>query len=149
MSNRAAEQSFVHPLNSNSQMVGVSLSDAAGPERVGLHFIRIPPGKEANIHHTHTFEEEFYYVLSGTGLIEVDDDEHEVGPGDFIGFATPTVGHLLKNPSGDEDLVYLVGGERRGFELATFPKIGKHLIRAGGKGYIVDSDKLEEAWKRE
>ena len=145
---RAAEQTFSHPLNPVSGGSGVSLSDAAGLERVGLNFIRVPPGKEANIHHAHQCEEEFYYILSGRGVIEIGDEEHEIGPGDFAGFATPGVGHLLKNTSDDEDLVYLAGGERKRVEVAAFPKIGKHLIRTGREGFLVDSDKLEPAWRR-
>lgn len=82
-------------------------------------------------------------MLSGRGVIEIGDEEHEIGPGDFMGFPTPAVGHLLKNPVGDEDLVYLVGGERKEVEIATFPKLGKHVIRIGGAAKVVDSDKLE------
>jgi uncharacterized cupin superfamily protein len=63
--------------------------------------------------------------------------------------STARVGHLLKNLDGEEDLVYLAGGEHREVEIATFPKLGKHLIRHGDKGWMVDSDKLEEAWKRD
>jgi uncharacterized cupin superfamily protein len=148
VADRAAEESFSHPLNPESRVSGVGLSDAAGMERVGLSFIRVPPGREANIHHAHHCEEEFYYVLSGRGVIEIGDEEYEIGPGDFAGFPTPAVGHLIKNTSDDEDLVYLAGGERKRVEVAVFPKIGKHLIRTGREGYLVDSDRLEPAWKR-
>ena len=44
-------------------------------------------------------------------VAEIDGGEHEVGPGDFMGFPTPSLGHHLRNPF-DEDLVYLMGGER-------------------------------------
>jgi hypothetical protein len=51
-------------------------------------------------------------------------------------------------PSDDEDSVHLAGGERKRVEFAVFPKIGKHVIRTGREGFMVDSDKLEPAWKR-
>jgi len=34
--------------------------------------------------HTHKEEEEVYYILEGKGLMKVDGDEREVGPGDTI-----------------------------------------------------------------
>ncbi len=75
-------------------------------------------------------------------MAEIDGEEHEVGPGDFMGFAAPQVAHHLKNPF-DEELVYLVGGERKELEVAEFPQLGKHVIRLRGKALIVDSDALK------
>ena len=144
---RPADESYSHPLNPKSEMRGISLSSLTGLERVGLNLIRIPPGKEANIYHTHGVEEEFFYILSGRGVAEIDDKQHEVGPGDFMGFPAPSVGHALKNPSSNEDLVYLVGGERGKLEFATFPRLGKSLIRQGGQAHIVDDDALTLMWK--
>jgi uncharacterized cupin superfamily protein len=43
-------------------------------------------------------EEEWLYILSGRGVAQIDGKEYEVWPGDFMGFATPSVAHLLKNP---------------------------------------------------
>lgn len=100
------------------------------------------PGRESNEYHTHRFEEEFYYVLEGRGVLLVDGEEHEVGPGSFMGFPAPSVPHLMTNPF-DEDLIYLVGGERRPFELAEFPRHDKVLVRAGMETWMVDADDLE------
>ena len=72
--------------------------------------MRVAPGKESFIYHTHYYEEEWIYILSGRGVAEIDGAEHEVGPGDFMGFATPSVAHHLRNPF-DVELVYLCGGE--------------------------------------
>jgi uncharacterized cupin superfamily protein len=125
-----AEQSQQHPMNPNSQIHGWSLSELTGLQRVGLHHIRIPAGKESFVFHTHRLEEEFLYVLSGRGVVEVDDQTYEIGPGDFVGFSTPSVGHHLRNPF-NEDLVYLSGGERREAEVADFPRHGKRMVRVG------------------
>jgi uncharacterized cupin superfamily protein len=125
------EESYVHPLNPRSQIHGFSLSDAAGLSRVGVHLVRIPPGKESFIFHAHHGEEEFIYILSGRGIAEIGDEEHEVGPGDFMGFPTPSVGHHLRNPFA-EDLVYLSGGERHAMEVAEYPRLGKRMVRVGG-----------------
>ena len=128
---RLAEESFSHPFNPNSQIFGKTLSDGTGLERIGVHWIRVPPGKESFVYHRHRTEEEFIYVLSGRGIAEIDGQEYEVGPGDFMGFGTsPPVAHHLRNPF-SEDLVYLSGGERHPSEIAEFPKLGKMMVRAG------------------
>jgi uncharacterized cupin superfamily protein len=54
-----------------------------------------------------------------------------------MGFPTPSVAHHLRN-SGSEPLVYLMGGENRSFEVATFPKLGKKMIRNGSDIEIYD-----------
>jgi uncharacterized cupin superfamily protein len=148
VSERPADASYSHPLNPDSEMRGVSLSRLAGLQKVGLNLVRVPPGKEANIYHTHGVEEEFFYILSGKGIAEIDGKEHAVGPGDFMGFTAPSVGHGLKNP-GAEDLVYLVGGECGPVEIATFPRLGKSLIRNHDEAHIVDDDALTLMWKAE
>jgi uncharacterized cupin superfamily protein len=137
------DQSQSHPLNPNSLVRGISLSEQVGLQRVGFHLLRIPPGKESFVFHTHHSEEEFMYVLSGRGLAEVGDESFEVGPGDFLGFPTPSVGHHLRNPF-QEDLVYISGGERREVEVADFPRLGKRLVRFGSQAAVYE---LEGALK--
>jgi uncharacterized cupin superfamily protein len=119
-----------------------SLGDAVGLERLGVHLMRVPPGKESFVYHVHHTEEEFVYILSGRGIAEIGDEQIEVGPGDFMGFPTPSVGHHLRNPF-EEDLVYLAGGERRAAEIADFPRLGKRLVRVGMNISIHRTDDVE------
>ena len=126
-----------HPLNPKSGAHVKPLSRVVGLQRIGISQVRLTPGKESFIYHSHQGEEEWLYVLSGRGVAEIDDAEYEVGPGDFMGFPTPSVGHHLRNPF-DEDLVYLMGGERHALELADFPRLGKRLVRDGDDARIVD-----------
>ena len=140
-------QTFAHPLNPRSEIHGLSLSEMAGMQRVGVHLVKVPPGKEAFIYHTHTTEEEFIYILSGRGVAEIDGIRHEVGPGDFMGFPTPSAAHHLTNPF-DDDLVYLMGGERREVEIADFPRIGKRILRTAGEAHIADLKHVKPFWKR-
>jgi len=116
---------------------GATLSRLTGLERTGISFARIPPGKESFVYHAHQFEEEWIYILSGRGVAEIDGQEHEVGPGDFMGFPTPSVPHHLKNPF-DVELVYLMGGENREFEVAEFPKLGRRMVRSRNDRVVYD-----------
>ena len=114
-------ETFSHPLNpGRSEMRTISLSDAVGLQRIGVHLA----------YHTHLREEEWLFVLSGRGRMEVDGKMRELGPGDFCGFVTPSVPHQLSNPHGD-DLVYLTGGERTSIEVAEFPRLRKLMVRTG------------------
>jgi uncharacterized cupin superfamily protein len=115
------------PFNPNSDVTLRALSRAVGLARVSLTLARVPPGKESFIYHAHERDEEFVYILSGRGRAEIGDEVFEVGPGDFMGFPTPSVAHHLVNPY-DEDLVYLMGGEHSGLDISIFPRIGKRIV---------------------
>jgi mannose-6-phosphate isomerase-like protein (cupin superfamily) len=43
----------------------------------------LPAGGETQRHH-HRLSEEFYYLLDGRGLMEIDGEVREVGPGDAV-----------------------------------------------------------------
>jgi uncharacterized cupin superfamily protein len=115
-----------HPLNPNSDVFVRRLSVAAGLQRTALSLARVPPGKESFIYHSHERDEEFLFILSGRGIAEIGDHVYEVGPGDFMGFTAPGPAHHLINPN-DVDLVYLMGGERSGKDVANFPTLGRRL----------------------
>jgi uncharacterized cupin superfamily protein len=126
------QKKFSHPWNPESEIIGARLGVLTGLKRTGVNIATIPPGKESFVYHSHTFEEEWIYVLSGAGVAEIDGKEYKVGPGDFMGFPTPGVAHNMRN-EGKEDLVYLVGGESREHEIAEYPKLGRKMIRTGEK----------------
>ncbi len=83
-------------------------------------------------------------LLSAKAIAEL--PEFQVGPGDFMGFPTPSVAHHLRNPF-DVDLVYLMGGEHRDVEIADFPRLKKRLVRNGDEWQIIDWDNLGPFWK--
>jgi uncharacterized cupin superfamily protein len=139
----AETRSFSHPWNPRSDLHGVHLSRAAGLARTGVSFVRIPSGKEAFPYHSHRHEEEWIYVLEGRGIALIDEVEYEVGPGDFMGFATPSLAHLMKNP-GPAELVYLMGGEHREFEVSEFPHLRKRMVRSGEQLQIYDFSDAKE-----
>ena len=59
-----------------------------------------------------------------------------------MGFPTPSVAHHLKNPF-DEDLVYIMGGERREVDIADFPRLQKRMFRNGQNVQIADWENLK------
>jgi uncharacterized cupin superfamily protein len=138
---RPAELEFRHPVNPASEIRGWQLSRLTGLTRTALNFMCVPPGRESFVAHSHTAEEEWIYVLSGRGMARIGDQELEVGPGDFMGFSTPSVVHHLRNPFA-EDLVYLCGGEIRAAEIAEYPDQGLVLVRQPNAAYVVPKTAL-------
>ncbi|MEO0759266.1 MAG: cupin domain-containing protein [Cyanobacteria bacterium J06648_16] len=143
--NSINEIEFRHPLNPNSEIYLRALGSTVGFKRIGVSMARVPPGKESFIYHAHHNEEEWIYILSGRGVVEIDDMEYEVAPGDFMGFGIPQPPHHLRNPF-KEDLVYLMGGEKVRFDVGVFPRLDKRAIRDGEEAYIVDESSLQEFW---
>ena len=129
---KAAESTFSHPWNPKSEITGTHMSGLAGLERTGVSFVRIAPGKESFAYHLHHREEEWVYVVAGRGLALIDGEEYEMGPGDFVAFPTPSVPHQMTNPT-EDDLVYLMGGESKDYEIADFPTLDKRMIRRGSE----------------
>jgi len=136
---KAAESSVSHPWNLKSLLRGTHLSKLGGLQRAGVSIVHIPGGHESFAYHAHHREEEWVYVISGRGIAEIDDAEYQVGPGDFLAFPTPSVAHHLRNPF-PEDLVYLMGGENRDFDVADFPRLGKRMVKLNGEPVIYDLD---------
>ena len=132
-----------HPFNPASEMRILRLAGATGLKRLGVNLIRIPPGKESFIPHAHTREEEFVFVLEGSGEMVLDGVAHPVGPGDFVGFPTDGVVHSLRS-LGPGDLVYLSAGEpNQGVEVADMPSIGKTTVFRNGRMELYDTANAE------
>jgi uncharacterized cupin superfamily protein len=134
----AHAQEFSHPWNPRSQMHGTQLARSVGLRRTGVNLVRVPAGKESFVYHSHRHEEEWIYLLAGAAVALIDGAEYRVEAGDFIGFPAPSVAHLLRNP-GPAELVYLVGGENREFEIAEFPGLGKRMVRNGQHVEVQDA----------
>src|SRR5262249_56752387 len=85
------EESFSHPWNPKSQLIGVQLSRALGLKRTAVSIPRMPPGKESFVYHSHRHEEEWLYIFSRRAIAEIYGEEIEVQPGQFIRVPPPYV----------------------------------------------------------
>ena len=79
---------------------------------MGVNLRTIQPGMAGSNRHFHTVEEEWVYVLSGSGAVRIGLQRLPVRSGSFVGFPPgPRPHHFLAE--GNEPLVLLEGGERR------------------------------------
>jgi uncharacterized cupin superfamily protein len=130
-----------HQFNPNAVRLMRTLGARVGMQRIGVHIVRLTPGRESTQFHYHDADEEFLYVLEGRGIAEIGDESHAIGRGDFMGFTAPSQPHTLKNPFG-EDLVYLLAGERNPNDVVHYPRIRRTMIKGPGPRRWVDWDDL-------
>ncbi len=131
------------PLNPNSEVYYTPLSEQTGMKRAHLALGQIPPGKESFIPHSHALQEEYLYILSGSGTATIGDKNYEIEKGDYMGFPCDGTPHNLINTS-EKDLVYLMGGERTEVEIVEFPTVNKTMIMRKGKCLIADNKSLKK-----
>jgi uncharacterized cupin superfamily protein len=122
-----AMRPFTQKLNPNSLFRAAGLSRLAGMNRAHVSLVRLPPGKDSFAYHAHMLEEEWIYILSGRAIAEIDGKSSEVGAGDFMGFATPSVPHVLRNTF-DEECAYLMGGEDKPIDVVSYPELEKRYL---------------------
>ena len=133
----------VHALNPAAIRTDRSLGDEVGLKNIGIHLITIAPGDKSTEFHTHKYEEEAIYVLSGHGTEVMGDTKQKIGPGDFIGFSAGGVAHETVN-DGTEPLVCLVIGQRLPQDVVDYPRKGKRLYRNGGQRDMMDIANIEK-----
>ncbi|MBL0385138.1 cupin domain-containing protein [Tumebacillus sp. ITR2] len=97
------------------------LGRAAGSEKLYVNVDYVQPGAKSTKYHTHSLQEEFFLILSGTGILRMNDEEHPVKQGDFV--AKPAgkgIAHQFIN-NGTEVLSILDCGLEAPHDVATYP----------------------------
>jgi uncharacterized cupin superfamily protein len=126
------EHARQHAFNPNGVRHTKSLGDACGLKQIGVHLVRLEPGRESTEYHSHAHDEEWIYILSGRGTAEIGGRKSEVKAGDFMGFVAASEPHTMANPF-KEDLVYLVGGTRHAYDVVDYPRRGIRSYKYDGK----------------
>jgi uncharacterized cupin superfamily protein len=104
-----------------------AVGDAAGTRGVGVHRVRVAPGKLPTPPHSHGASEELYFVLAGSGLAWQDEVVHEVRPRDCVIHRADEHEHTFV--AGPDGLEYIVFGTRHPTEFGWLPR--SRAIRIG------------------
>lgn len=110
------------------------LGTAAGTRALGLRRIQVAPGKRSTPAHTHSGEEEVFFVLAGSGLSWQGGRTHEVAAGDCLVHPIEGPAHaLIAGPDGIDVLAF---SERCVSEACFLPRaqvawLGTTWVRAG------------------
>ena len=120
-----------HFLNPNARRLNKSLGDLTGLTGLGFHIIEVEPGAETTEYHVHHFEDEAVYVLEGSATATIGDKDHQIGPGDFIGYRRGGLAHTIVN-TGRGVLKMIVVGQRLAHDVGDYPRKGQRIWRNAG-----------------
>jgi len=93
-----------------------------------VELTRIPPGKIPYPYHSHSAQWEFYYVVSGKGVVRHKDGTTPIESGDAFIFQ-PEEPHTFLNDGTDDLLMFIIADNPIG-ESAYYPDSKKWLVRS-------------------
>ena len=96
------------------------LGDLFGLKNFGVNLTRLAPGAVSTLHHQHSRQDEFIYVIEGRPTLLVGEDEVELCPGMIAGFPASGPAHHLENQT-DHDCVILELGDRSEGDQVQYP----------------------------
>lgn len=89
---------------------GAAVGQNLGLKTIGIHHMRLLPGRRTSLPHAESHEEEFVHVLSGTPDVWLDGVLYPLRPGDSVGFPAGTgLAHSFLNNTGDEVTLLVIG----------------------------------------
>lgn len=116
------------------------LGDLFGLTAFGVNLTRLRPGAQSALHHRHTRQDEFVFVLEGEPTLVTDAGEQVLRPGMCAGFSAGGTAHHLVNRSG-RDVVYLEVGNRAKDDEGTYPEDDiQAVMGADGKWHFAHKD---------
>jgi uncharacterized cupin superfamily protein len=96
------------------------LGDLFGLKNFGVNLTHLPPGAVSALHHAHSRQDEFIYVLEGEPTLLTDAGAMELRPGMVAGFPASGTAHHLENRTA-RDCVILEVGDRTEGDEASYP----------------------------
>ena len=96
------------------------LGDLFGLKSFGVNLTRLPPGAVSALHHQHSRQDEFIYVVEGEPTLFTDAGKTQLHPGMVAGFAAGGTAHHLENCT-DQDCVILEVGDRAHGDEVSYP----------------------------
>jgi uncharacterized cupin superfamily protein len=96
------------------------LGDMFGLKNFGVNLTRLRPGAASALHHRHSKQDEFIYVLEGEPTLFTDAGETRLRPGMAAGFSAGATAHHLENRT-DRDCIILEIGDRTSGDEVGYP----------------------------
>jgi len=102
--------------------IGAPLGRLFGLTRIGIHHVRLPPGRRTSFPHAESAEEEFVYVIEGAPDAWIDGHMHRLKPGDAVGFPAGTgIAHTFMNNTEDEVRLLVIGEKTKAENRIFYP----------------------------
>lgn len=97
-----------------------ALGDVFGLQAFGVNRTTLAPGSVSALHHRHTRQEEFLYVLEGEPTLVTERGETTLRPGMCAGFSPGSGAHHVVNRT-DRNVVVLEVGTRVAGDAVEYP----------------------------
>jgi len=117
------------------------LGDLFGLRNFGVNLTRLGPGDASSLHHRHSRQDEFVYVVEGEPVLVTDTGEMQLHPGWCAGFPAGGAAHHLENRT-NGDVLYLEIGDRIVGDEVEYPRDDLALVHdpAGGRRRFAHKD---------
>ena len=119
-----------------SQMAGRQkrpLGDLFGLTNFGVNLTTLAPGAVSALHHAHSKQDEFIYIVAGEPTLHTDEGRMKLYPGSCAGFKAGTGnGHHLVNET-ETEVVYLEIGDRTLGDEGSYPDDDLRAALVDGK----------------
>ncbi len=125
------------------------LGAAAGSEKIYVNIDSVPSKANSTKYHSHSQQEEFFIILSGSGILRLNGKEQSVKQGDF--FAKPAgknIAHTFYN-SGNVNLVILDVGTKEREDTCYYPDEDIYMQKSNEQSRIYRGSNLEQSWTSE
>ena len=97
------------------------LGDLFGLRNFGVNLTRLRPGAVSALHHRHSRQDEFIYVLEGEPTLFTDAGKTRLEPGMVAGFPANGTAHHLENCTDSDCLILEIGDRSQGDE-GSYPQ---------------------------
>jgi uncharacterized cupin superfamily protein len=114
-------------------LITKELGTSTGSQKLYVNMDSVPPKGFSTKYHSHSQQEEFFYIISGNGILRMNDQEITVSQGDFLSKpAGENIAHTFYN-SGTEPLVILDIGTKEKEDTCYYPDEDIYLHKSNGK----------------
>ena len=99
-----------------------SIGERLGLVKIGIHHLRVPPGRRISYPHAESAEEEFVFVLEGRPDAWIDGELYPLEPGDSVAFPAGTgICHTFLNNTSEEARLLVVGEKPKPENRIRYP----------------------------
>lgn len=139
-----AKTTTIYPKPYDSVVKGRSkkvLGDLFGLANFGVNQTTLAPGASSALQHSHSKQDEFIYILSGSVVLKLGSREHVMTEGDCMGFPAGDMSqpHCIVNRSSTPSVVLEVGDRTKG-DVVTYPEADLQAIDRNGKWELSHKD---------
>ncbi len=127
-------------------LITKELGKSVGSQKIYINLDSVPPKGFSTKYHSHSQQEEFFYIVSGNGILRLNDQEIAVKSGDFLSKpAGKNISHTFYN-SGIEPLLILDIGTNEEEDTCYYPDEDIYLHKSNGKNNAFRGDSFLKDW---